>query len=330
MTCGKDPFWVCEDDLTCLGGTCAQVIREAKSCNAPGAACAAPLSCVGNLGNKKCFMKKGLGMTCGKDPFWVCEDGLTCLDGTCVRAAREAGVCDGPNEVCLPPLSCVGPVGVKRCFMKKGLGMRCGKDPFWVCEDGLTCLDGTCVKAAREAGVCDGPNEVCLPPLSCVGPVGVKRCFMKKGLGMTCGQDPFWVCEDGLVCFKGKCRTSVARAGSCSDPDAGCVKPFICAGPAGGEKCVKRKYRGMVCGDTPFSKCAPRLKCDTDGICKLEMGLRGKCGANFQICTPPLSCVGTPELKRCVMKKGIGMVCGKDPFWVCEDGLECINSRCVK
>ncbi|CDF39841.1 unnamed protein product [Chondrus crispus] len=144
MPCGKDPFWVCRNGLRCLRGVCVRTIARGRSCNIPGSVCAEGLSCVGNLGNKKCFMRKPVGMPCGKDPFWVCRHGLRCIKNVCVRTVNVGQECNSPEALCPEGTSCVGNEGNRKCFAKKEAGMRCGKDPFWVCRNGLRCAGGIC------------------------------------------------------------------------------------------------------------------------------------------------------------------------------------------
>lgn len=158
-------------------------------------------------------MKKPAGMKCGKDPFWVCQDGLECSDGVCKATVGKGERC-GRMAKCAAPLSCVGRKKNLRCFEKKAVNMRCGKDPFWVCQDGLSCCDGVCKSGAAKGARC-GDGIKCGMPLSCVGRPENRRCFMKKGLGMKCGKDPFWVCEEGLACYKGLCRRAVGKGKTC-------------------------------------------------------------------------------------------------------------------
>lgn len=89
-------------------------------------------------------MPKGKGMMCGDDPEWTCDDKYICHGGICKCPTERKGKCEDPLTHCIPPLSCVGPHGKRRCYMKKPKGMRCGKDPFWVCEDHLVCKAGIC------------------------------------------------------------------------------------------------------------------------------------------------------------------------------------------
>lgn len=206
MKCGQDPFWVCGEGLACREGVCEKEVQEAGSCEEAGSVCGEGLSCVGNEGNRKCFMKKGPGMACGKDPFWVCRAWLKCKNGVCVPAIEQGGSCNEPAEVCREGLSCLGNEGDRKCFMKKGPGMACGKDPFWVCRAGLKCEGGVCVTPIGTGRECDELGSVCQDGLFCVGRVGNRRCFPKRKAGEKCGKDPFWQCQWDLRCVDGLCR----------------------------------------------------------------------------------------------------------------------------
>lgn len=207
--CGKDPFWVCVDGLTCAkNGRCIDASGVKESCNEPGDACAPGLSCVGNLGNKRCFPPRLMGDKCGKDPFWVCQAPLVCSSaGMCVLPQGKKGSCNAPTDACKPGLVCVGNVGNKRCFTPRREGDKCGEDPFWNCVDGLTCSPaGMCVKGVPVKGSCNVPGDVCSDGLICVGNVGNKRCFPPRLEGDKCGKDPFWECAGGFTCVAAICK----------------------------------------------------------------------------------------------------------------------------
>lgn len=80
-------------------------------------------------------------MKCGKDPFWICQNGLACCRGIYETGAKQGEKC-GNWVKCALPLSCIGEPDKRRCFMKKGMGMKCGIDPYWVCSNGMICEDG--------------------------------------------------------------------------------------------------------------------------------------------------------------------------------------------
>ena len=202
-----------------------QAISRGERCDPADDKCDAPLSCVGNSPNTRCFMKKPIGMKCGKDPFWVCEDGLECCDGRCFAVGSKGERC-GKFIKCPPPLSCVGLKKNLRCFEKKPEGMRCGKDPFWVCKDGLACVEGICKKGAGIGESC-GMGVPCGAPLSCEGPSHDMRCFLKKALLERCGENPYSTCEGKLVCDN-TCKIPRRLGKKCRSKKHGCKAGLIC------------------------------------------------------------------------------------------------------
>lgn len=197
--------------FTLLTLSLSRPIARGKKCDPAGEECATGLSCIVPAPPRKprCYMKMPVGKQCAVDPFWVCEDHLVCMNNICKIPIEGTGKCENiANSMCRPPLSCVGPRRKKRCYMKKPPGMRCGVDPFWVCQDGLACREGVCVMELRGKQKCEVENKRCKRPFKCVGPKGKKRCYMKKPLGMKCGVDPFWVCRKGLKCVGDVCVTA--------------------------------------------------------------------------------------------------------------------------
>ena len=56
---------------------------------------------------------------------------------------------------------------------------KCGKHPYWVCNDGLKCVDNICKFIGRSRG----PNEDCTVEdvsceegMTCIGPEDKKKC----------------------------------------------------------------------------------------------------------------------------------------------------------
>ena len=332
--CGRDPFWVCKEGLECEYNVCVKPkIGKRGSCNEADDVCENGLSCVGNEGNKKCFALRGPGMRCGKDPFWVCEDGLDCVNKICIKPKiGKRGSCNEPDDVCEDGLTCVGNKGNMKCFALRGPGMRCGKDPFWVCEDGLDCEYNICVKPKiGKRGSCNEPGDVCEDGLSCVGNDGNKKCFALRGPGMRCGKDPFWVCEDGLNCEYNICvKPKIGKRGSCNAPDDVCEDGLSCVGNDGNKKCFALRGPGMRCGKDPFWVCEDGLDCEYNICVKPKIGKRGSCNSADDVCEDGLSCLGNEGNKKCFALRGPGMRCGKDPFWVCAEGLACKRRRCAE
>lgn len=103
--------------------------------------------CAGPPENPRCVMPMLEGGQCrgGRDPYWVCAEGLQCINNICRRVrATTGGRCDGEGDVCEDGMVCAGPPEKPRCVKPMGPGGKCGVDPFWVCIVGLTCVDGIC------------------------------------------------------------------------------------------------------------------------------------------------------------------------------------------
>ena len=237
-----------------------------EACNDDPAWCEEGLSCVGNEGNMKCFARKMLGMRCGQDPFWVCEEGLLCEYNVCVNAPISVGgACNDPDDVCEDGLSCVGNEGNMKCFARKMLGMRCGQDPFWVCEEGLLCEYNVCVRAPiGRRGNCNDPDDVCEDGLACIGTETRKKCVALRRVGRSCGNNAFDACQEGLVCDYNICR--IAEGDSCNKRRNGCVTGLSCVGGRDNRRCFAKRKLGENCGKDPFWVCEDHLVCK-DGKC---------------------------------------------------------------
>ena len=205
--CGGS-FHVCAHGLTCVRYTCKRSsIPRGGRCEAGGTPCASGTECLGPHGNQRCFEKMGLGKQCEVDPWWVCEDGLACVDNVCTNPIiPRGGKCPAAGSKCIAGTECLGPRGNQRCFEKMGLGKQCEVDPWWVCEDGLACVDNVCTNPIiPRGGKCPSARSKCIAGTECVGPAGKQRCFEKMGLGKRCQVDPWWVCQDDLVCVSHRC-----------------------------------------------------------------------------------------------------------------------------
>lgn len=181
-------------------------IGRAGSCNAPGDVCEDGLTCLGVEGNMKCFVGRDVGDRCGRDPFWACRPELRCVDKICAGPPiAKAGACNNPGDICEDGVSCLGPEGNKKCVRGRNVGDRCGNDPFWFCKEGLKCVKKVCLKPIAKAGACNIPAPVCEAGLSCLGPVGNRKCVRGRNVGDMCGNDPFWFCKNGLDCVDKVC-----------------------------------------------------------------------------------------------------------------------------
>lgn len=178
----------------------------------PGAKCAPGLVCAGPPDNRRCVMPMGEGGQCrgGRDPYWVCVKGLVCINNTCQKPrVKKGGSCRDEDAVCEPGTVCAGPPDNPRCVMPMGPGKQCGGgfDPFWVCEEGLMCINRICKAMVGKGGSCRNPNTTfCKAGLVCAGTRKNPRCVMPMGKGGRCGgNDPYWVCRAGLRCVNRVC-----------------------------------------------------------------------------------------------------------------------------
>lgn len=169
---------------------------------------------------------------------------------------------------CAPGKVCVGPTGNKKCVTPMNVGETCGQDPFWVCMTGLTCEHFVCRgKFVPEGGRCTDGGLRCRQGFTCAETATVKKCVKPMQEGKQCGNDPYWVCRDGLVCRGGVCqRNRIPRDVSCRFPEAVCEHGLVCAGPPKNPRCVKAMGKGGQCSTDPYWVCRSGLKC-VDGVC---------------------------------------------------------------
>lgn len=331
-SCGQDPFWVCQKGLECIDSKCrTPVIPEGQSCLSMGSVCGTGLICTGSDTDKRCVKPMPLNSACGQDPFWVCQADLECVDGKCRQPVIPLGQsCLASGSVCADSLVCAGSDTDKRCVKPMPHDGACGQDPFWICQDGLDCVDGKCREPfIQEGKSCLEVGSVCVSGTICAGSETDKRCVKPMQLGGACGQDPFWVCQDGLECAEGKCRKPEVEEGqSCLAAGSVCTSSLICAGSENDKRCVKPMPLGGACGQDPFWVCEPHLKC-VEGKCRVPEIQEGEsCLASGSVCAPGLKCAGSESNEICVQPMGPNSACGQDPFWVCQDGLDCIEGKC--
>ncbi|PXF39691.1 hypothetical protein BWQ96_10608 [Gracilariopsis chorda] len=263
--CGQDPFWICEAGLDCVDGTCTKPkIPKGGDCLPEGSVCVDGTICAGTDTKKQCVTPMSVGGRCGQDPFWICEAGLDCVDGTCTKPKiPKGGDCLPEGSVCVDGTICAGTDTKKQCVTPMSVGGRCGQDPFWICEAGLDCVDGTCTKPKiPKGGDCLPEGSVCVDGTICAGTDTKKQCVTPMSVGGRCGQDPFWICESGLVCEGGLCaKPRIPLGGDCKPEGSVCEDGLICAGDNGLKKCVKGMGEGDRCGLDPFWVCKPGLTC---------------------------------------------------------------------
>lgn len=317
MKCEVDPYWLCKKDLECENKECK--IPEGGLCTESPSDCKAGLSCVGTKHKKKCKVLKKVGQTCGRDPFWVCEEGLICQNNKC--KIQRGGECTYATRGCASGLWCVGSGKVKRCEVPVPSGSVCGIFGFDFCMKGLTCEEKVC-KIPKDQ-ICTNDRRQCAGGLRCVGTGRVKRCKILKGPGQKCETDPFWFCDDGLVCEDKRCKIKMNSV--CTDSPKNCVSGTECVGTGKVKKCKTMRGIGQQCGTDPFWVCKKGLSCEK-GRCRISKN--GVCTKTPYKCVSGTSCVGTGKVKRCKVLKDVGQTCETDPFWICSPGLTCDNKRC--
>lgn len=183
-----------------------------------------------------------------------------------------------------------------------------------------------------------GPGHDCLPEGSrcvdgsmCVGTLDKKICVMPRSFGHSCGFTGFDICADGLDCVESICGIpNIPLGGHCSKPGSVCEAGTVCAGKKNRKKCVEPVRMGGVCSKNLYSVCETGYEC-IKRLCSLSMvPVGGDCITEGSNCAPGSVCVGDDTMKKCVTPGMEGGECATDSFMVCELGLECEDSMCVR
>lgn len=318
--CGGDPYWVCGASLLCEDYVCKR--GHGGDCSDNASICASGTKCVGNDTKKQCKRPMKEGERCGVDPFWVCQDGLQCVGNKCT-SRKNNNSCDDNGSECASGMHCVGPNGKKKCRRLMQSGERCGVDPYWVCEKGLTCEDQKCKRESKTD--CSDDASVCTSGTKCVGPDGRKKCRKPKQEGGQCRVDPYWVCDKGLTCINQTCQHKGQK--ECNSDASACPPGLQCVGPQGKKLCRKAMQLDERCGTDPYWVCDKKLTCSRNK-CKLDDG--GDCTSKAFACRSGTRCVGPSGRKRCRKPMQIGDKCGVDPYWVCTRQLVCEDNKCKR
>lgn len=330
-SCNVDPYWICEKSLICENMKC--VIPEKGGCFKNEDACSSGTVCAGLGAKRQCVRPVGHGQPCGRDPFCVCESNLKCEDGMCVIPTVPAGgSCLESGAQCSAGTSCAGSAGNKVCVVPVGTGKQCGGNPFEVCEEKLQCNSGVCEEPRVKFGEdCSATNAQCENGTVCAGRERNRRCVIPMRENEKCGKDKSWVCESGLECVDYICRTPrIDEKGDCLPEGSRCAEGLICAGRPDKKKCVKPMNEGERCKGDPFWVCREGLEC-VDQICvKPTIPKHGDCLQEGAVCENGTVCVSNGNISKCVEPMSEGKQCGKDPFWICEDGLSCIGNTCAR
>lgn len=310
----------CGKNLRCEDEVCK--IEDGGVCTTKPRLCISGKSCVGTGSTKKCKSLMGVGERCQQDPFWVCERGLRCEDNVCKIPSGE--VCTDNTKLCANGLSCVGTGSKKKCKTLMGVGERCERDPFWVCESVLSCEDNVC--KISSGGVCTDNTKLCAKGLSCVGTGTLKKCKTLRKVNQKCGKDPFWVCKSGLVC-QGTCK--IAEDGVCTSSTKSCATGLACVGLRRTKRCKVLVSINGVCGKTDFDICKRGLVCQKKK-CKIPNG-QSCDGAPKTACVSGTVCVKESDKgPRCLVPPPVkvGGTCKKAGFDKCSKGLVCESNVC--
>lgn len=306
--------------------------------------CASGLDCVGSGRTKRCKKLMPVNGRCETDPFWFCERHLVCERHRCKIPAGSS--CPANTDGCASGLSCVDSGSDKKCAKISSAGEQCDNNPFTVCESGLICQDGTC--KIQSPGICTNNRHDCAQGLECVGTGSTKRCMKLMGPNGRCETDPFWLCEDNLLCQNNVCKipagascladSSACAAGTacengvckiqfpeiCTDNPADCAAGLECVGSGRTKRCMKLMGPNGRCEVDPFWFCERGLTCERH-VCKIPES--GVCAADPDACASGLSCVSISGTKKCKKLMPVGGRC--DPVWPCETGLVCSHGRCL-
>lgn len=287
--------------------------------------------CAGTETRKKCVTPMPTGGPCRNDPFWLCAEGLSCINNECVPAdLPEGGDCLPEGAKCMEGTVCAGSPRRKRCVAPMGEGGRCGVDPRWVCAAGLQCRRKKCVVVPiPSGGDCLPEGAICVTGTVCAGSLRRKRCVVPMGKGGRCGQDPRWICAVGLECRRKVCvQIVIPTGGDCSEEGVVCEERTVCAGRKN-QRCVVPMQEGERCGQDPRWICAAGLECKHKKCVPITVPKGGDCSSEGSICEYSTVCAGRKN-RRCVVPMPEGGSCGRDPRWICEEGLECRRKKCVR
>jgi hypothetical protein len=226
-----------------------------------------------------------------------------CCNGHCCDFEGEGSSSKEEGEECLSSLQCKAGLSC----LAKGHEWRCaylveGDDcdtSHW-CLQGLYCdLWGKCRMAATEEGAtCNGNDQECAWPMSCVCVAGTCSC-LDGSAGDPCDSDS---CGDGLYCF----APSGAQAGSCMDGAVGdpCVADWQC-NPGSG--CTGEVDGTAVCA---------RWFEEGEDCTQVTPGVPATCPAGTECLTAQEEPVCGPPGKR-------EAPCGRDVE--CSEGFHCVE-----
>lgn len=177
--------------------------------------------------------------------------------------------------------------------------------------------------------------DPCLPPLDCINnrcrcAPGNSQCrsrIAKKGQSCS-GQNV--VCDRGLTCHEGRCKTPNVSEGKLCNEDSFnvCKSELRCMGPTRLERCVQLVQLGKPCG-SPYWNCIQGLQCIAHE-CRRSKLTKGLTCTRSEDCAGTLICGAdeTGDAGICSNTISAGNLCHysigfRTNFGSCADGLTC-------
>ncbi|KAI0556975.1 hypothetical protein FGB62_364g01 [Gracilaria domingensis] len=141
---------------------------------------------------KNTLLKKGVfprqrGFHYNRD-LYVCAQGLIYENGICRTPLHRD--CTGQGSVRVDGTVCAGTIQSKQCVRPMRARLRCGRDPFRVCDRGHTCQKGLCKARTGSSGTSNTKGTHETPCASCHGK---EKCVVPMSAGKPYGWNAFWV-----------------------------------------------------------------------------------------------------------------------------------------
>lgn len=167
-------------------------------------------------------------------------------------------------------------------------------------------------------------------------------CVPLQTKGMPCSHNDNDQCEDGLVCFRGKCEPLGKVGDDCDDTLPRCAPGLVCPDPDG-SKCaaiptVYFRKLDESCELSPtvgIQLCEPGLVCEsvsgTMGVCKHTVAKGASCKrADPNQCPLDQYCdaTGAGTTGTCKDRPADGEACLVNRSQSCADGHVCIDDTC--
>ena len=202
-------------------------------------------------------------------------------------------------------------------------GAQCRSDKD--CGSSQVCEDQKC--KIKKLGECTNDPQSCAKGYHCVGTGRTKRCNSLMPVGKQCLVDPFWICEEHLICEDKVCK--IPERGSCTKNRDQCAEGLACVGTRKVKRCKALMPPGKRCLVDPFWVCERNLVCERK-VCKIPKGQ--SCTDYPEECANGLSCVGNGREKTCQSggptPGGVGEKCDANERTPCVGNLVCEDDKC--